>query len=73
MNYFKGQGQSNQRVGLYLPNPVFAHGQLYTGLSRGRRKADVHIYIGDNKEGFTDNVVYRELLDLKEEGNSTII
>ena len=25
----KGQGQENERVGLYLPSPVFAHGQLY--------------------------------------------
>ena len=39
---------------------MFAHGQLYTGFSRGRRKADVHIFIGDD-DGFTDNVVYPEL------------
>jgi ATP-dependent exoDNAse (exonuclease V) alpha subunit len=50
-------------VGLYLPNPVFAHGQLYTGLSRGRRKSDVHVFIGGNDDGFTDNVVYKELID----------
>ena len=61
--FHQGQGQSNQRVGLYLPNPVFAHGQLYTGFSRGRRKSDVHVFIGDNDLGFTDNVVYKELLD----------
>ena len=42
---------------------MFAHGQLYTGLSRGRRKADVHVFIGDNDLGYTDNVVYKELLD----------
>ena len=59
---FQGQGQSNERVGLYLPSPVFAHGQLYTGFSRGKRKADVHVYIGENEDGFTDNVVYPELL-----------
>ena len=58
----KGQGQSNERVGLYLPSPVFAHGQLYTGFSRGKREADVHVFIGDNMDGFTDNVVYPELI-----------
>ena len=52
------QGQSNERVGLYLPSPVFAHGPLNTGFSRGKRKADVHVFIGENQDGFTDNVVY---------------
>ena len=28
----KGQGQENERVGIDLPSPVFAHGQLYTGI-----------------------------------------
>ena len=59
---FQGQGQSNERVGLYLPDAVFAHGQLYTGLSRGRRKRDIHIYLNSENEGFTDNIVYPELL-----------
>ena len=58
----KGQGQENERVGLYLPSPVFAHGQLYTGMSRGKRASMVKIRIEDDKEGFTDNIVYSELL-----------
>ena len=36
MTINKGQGQENERVGLDLPSPVFAHGQLYTGMSRGK-------------------------------------
>jgi hypothetical protein len=52
----------NQRVGIYLPEPVFAHGQLYTAFSRGKRGGDVSVLIEDNKEGFTDNIVYKELL-----------
>ena len=32
----KGQGQENERVGLDLHSPVFAYGQLYTGMSRGK-------------------------------------
>ena len=62
MSINKGQGQSNERVGVYLPADVFAHGQLYTALSRGKRKADVKVFIGKNHEGFTDNIVYKELL-----------
>ena len=58
----KGQGQENERVGLDLPAPVFAHGQLYTGMSRGKRRSMVKIRIGDNEEGLTDNIVYKELL-----------
>jgi len=30
----KSQGQSLEDVGLYLPRPVFAPGQLYVALSR---------------------------------------
>ena len=58
----KGQGQENERVGLDLPAPVFAHGQLYTGMSRGKRGSMVKIRIGENEDGLTDNIVYSELL-----------
>ena len=58
----KGQGQENKRVGIYLPEPVFAHGQLYTAFSRAKRGENVSVLIEDNKDGFTENIVYKELL-----------
>lgn len=34
MTINKSQGQSIENVGLYLPNPVFSHGQLYVAIIR---------------------------------------
>ena len=40
----KAQGQTFDQVGVYLPTPVFAHGQLYVALSRVRSFDRIKIY-----------------------------
>ena len=46
MTINKSQGQTLDRVGVYLPEPVFAHGQLlYTALSRTNHPNNVRIMI----------------------------
>ena len=43
MTINKSQGQSLKGVVLYLPKPVFTHGQLYVGLSRVTTKSGLKI------------------------------
>ncbi|XP_074277292.1 uncharacterized protein LOC141600935 [Silene latifolia] len=45
MTINKAQGQTLSRVGIYLPRPVFSHGQLYVALSRARQSSDITVAI----------------------------
>jgi ATP-dependent DNA helicase PIF1 len=64
MTINKSQGQSLDCVGLYLPNPVFSHGQLYVAISRVKTKKGLKILILDDQKkatNITTNVVYKEV------------
>ena len=50
MTINKAQGQTIPIVGVYLPNPVFSHGQLYVALSRATAKRNIKILIEKEKE-----------------------
>jgi hypothetical protein len=78
MTINKSQGQTLTAVGLYLPEPVFGHGQLYVALSRCGCKSATKVMVKNlpHRQGvfdvtignltsrgvFTRNVVYREVL-----------
>ncbi|XP_055387401.1 ATP-dependent DNA helicase pif1-like [Condylostylus longicornis] len=64
----KSQGQTFEKVGIYLEDPCFSHGQLYTGCSRAMNSSSLKIQIknntlqGETIDGVvTDNIVYKEI------------
>jgi ATP-dependent DNA helicase PIF1 len=71
MTINKAHGQTLQTVGVYLPKPVFCHGQLYVAFSRCGSWRGVRVLVrGGNRAAlngalagiYTNNVVYREVL-----------
>src|SRR3954447_2686570 len=63
MTINKSQGQTLNRVGIYLPQPVFSHGQLYVALSRITSNQNIKILIGDSQTYNTRNIVYNEIFN----------
>ena len=66
----KGQGQSLETVGLYMPSPeaIFSHGQLYVALSRVKNQLGLKIMVcktdkSKSGEVWIRNVVYREVFE----------
>ena len=67
MTINKAQGQTIPNVGVYLPDSVFSHGQLYVALSRGISRETTKVLVKPAKKiaedgVYTSNVVYREVL-----------
>jgi hypothetical protein len=78
MTINKSQGQTLDRLGIYLREPCFSHGQLYTAFSRARSFESVMIQVqnipgGDKMQGeftdtngvrgiYTKNIVYPEII-----------
>lgn len=67
MTINKSQGQTLDRVGIYLKEPVFSHGQLYVALSRVRSACDLKILIRPSSTQAvcptrTKNIVYKQII-----------
>ena len=72
MTINKAQGQTLEFMALYLPEPVFAHGQLYVAVGRVGSADKLTIYVVDGKaQGkyagykgiYTRNVVFQEVFN----------
>jgi ATP-dependent exoDNAse (exonuclease V) alpha subunit len=63
----EAQGQTLENVELYLPTPVFTHGQLYAALSRCTDEKNLKVLMIDGSIPglectYTRNVVYKRVL-----------
>jgi ATP-dependent exoDNAse (exonuclease V) alpha subunit len=56
-------GLTLDRAGLDFRTDIFAHGQLYTGISRIRTRHDGLAIVAEETQEDTKNVVYAELLN----------
>ncbi|KAD5508647.1 hypothetical protein E3N88_16350 [Mikania micrantha] len=65
MTINKSQGQSLNKIGIYLPQNIFCHGQLYVALSRATSPQSLKLLIvpqDDFPVGTTKNIVYSDFL-----------
>jgi len=64
MTINKSQGHSLSRVGVYLPRPVFTHGQLYVVVSRVISRKGLKMLTLDEDNNVckgTTNIMYHEV------------
>ena len=71
MTINKSQGHTFDKVGVYLEEPVFGHGQMYVAMSRCKNSTEIKVSIKHsaqqgallNDNGiYTKNIIYDEVL-----------
>ena len=68
MSIHKAQGQTLTRCGVFLPEPVFTHGQLYVCASRASSALGLRIWLGEPIDGHG----YHAVPDTGEEKPNTL-
>ena len=58
----KAQGQTLDKVGIYIAREFFSHGQLYVAISRVGDMNCVKILFKEENKFHVKNVVYKEVL-----------
>ena len=69
MTINKAQSQTLDYIGIYLPEPVLSHGQLYVALSRAKTSQSIKMLIRPTHNDLLDykntmNIVYHDILHL---------
>lgn len=66
-DYKQKSGIITKKIRVYLPQPVFTHGQLYVALYRATSLDSIKVLINTNEHNaynLTKNVVFRDLLGM---------
>jgi len=62
MTINKSQAQTLNNVGVYLPSPVFYHGQLYVAISRVTSSANIKIFSSQGPDEYMQNVGFGNVI-----------
>ena len=72
MTVNKSQGQTIPNVGVYLPDPVFSHVQLYVAMSRATARTNIKILALPPNATELEEEAKKEKKNNKKNGNKTV-